>query len=289
MPGTTTKSEIAAGHTGHEKGRTETREERKAITVVRSMPGGAQSKLVRVGNGRFYVVKFTNNPQHRRTLLNEVIATTLLRALDLPAAEFSLIRFDDELLRSQPITLNFGSHHVRVRAGLHYGSLHPSDPSQDPSVVCDSLPSTILRAVGAGALFTGAYVADQWMSNTDARQAIFHRSGAEPWRIQLIDHGHAFSGPAWRFANSYRCGVYADPVVYTSARSSDEIHAWIDRIRAMPDHAFELAYRRIPEDWIEDDRPALINLVSKLHERRRRLHRILDDIMSHPQSPFSSR
>ncbi len=38
------------------------------------MRGGAQSHLMRCDDGYYYVVKFQNNPQHRRILVNEGFA-----------------------------------------------------------------------------------------------------------------------------------------------------------------------------------------------------------------------
>ena len=46
-----------------------------AVQHVRRMRGGAQSHLMRCSDGHFYVVKFQNNPQHRRVLANEMFAT----------------------------------------------------------------------------------------------------------------------------------------------------------------------------------------------------------------------
>jgi hypothetical protein len=40
------------------------------IEQIRRMRGGAQSHLMRSSDGHYYVVKFQNNPQHRRVLLN---------------------------------------------------------------------------------------------------------------------------------------------------------------------------------------------------------------------------
>jgi hypothetical protein len=39
------------------------------------MRGGAQAHLMRADDGRFYVVKFQNNPQHLRVPANELLAT----------------------------------------------------------------------------------------------------------------------------------------------------------------------------------------------------------------------
>ncbi len=43
-----------------------------ATEQIRRMRGGAQSHLMRCSDGHYYVVKFQNNPQHRRILVNEL-------------------------------------------------------------------------------------------------------------------------------------------------------------------------------------------------------------------------
>jgi hypothetical protein len=48
-----------------------------ATEQIRRMRGGAQSHLMRCSDGNYYVVKFQNNPQHRRILVNELLGTKL--------------------------------------------------------------------------------------------------------------------------------------------------------------------------------------------------------------------
>jgi hypothetical protein len=43
----------------------------QAIEHIRRMRGGAQSQLMRCSDENYYVVKFQNNPQHRRILVND--------------------------------------------------------------------------------------------------------------------------------------------------------------------------------------------------------------------------
>ena len=47
----------------------------RALEQIRRMRGGAQSHLMRCSDEHFYVVKFQNNPQHRRILVNELLGT----------------------------------------------------------------------------------------------------------------------------------------------------------------------------------------------------------------------
>ena len=50
-----------------------------AVRHIRKMRGGAQSHLLEADDGHWYVVKFRNNPQHRRILVNELLASVFLR------------------------------------------------------------------------------------------------------------------------------------------------------------------------------------------------------------------
>ena len=53
------------------------------MQAIQKMRGGAQSQLMRGSDGKFWVVKFQNNPQHLRVLANELIATRLAQAVGL--------------------------------------------------------------------------------------------------------------------------------------------------------------------------------------------------------------
>ena len=53
------------------------------------MRGGAQSHLMRCSDGNYYVVKFQNNPQRRRILVNALLGTRLAGRMGLPTAPVS--------------------------------------------------------------------------------------------------------------------------------------------------------------------------------------------------------
>src|SRR6267154_631955 len=50
---------------------------------IRVLRGGAQAHLLEGEDGAYYVAKFTNNPQHRRILINEWLACAFLRYLQI--------------------------------------------------------------------------------------------------------------------------------------------------------------------------------------------------------------
>src|ERR1035441_4962640 len=69
-----------------------------AVRHVRKMRGGAQSHLLEADDGCWYVVKFRNNPQHPRILVNELLSSVLLGYLKIAAPETALIQVRAEVL-----------------------------------------------------------------------------------------------------------------------------------------------------------------------------------------------
>jgi len=55
------------------------------------MRGGAQSHLMYADDGRYYIVKFQNNPQHVRVLANELLANRIAERIGLPVPVTELI------------------------------------------------------------------------------------------------------------------------------------------------------------------------------------------------------
>ena len=58
---------------------------------IRKMRGGAQSHLIEGDDGCFYVVKFVNNPQHRRILINELVSSVFLKYLQISTPDVAMI------------------------------------------------------------------------------------------------------------------------------------------------------------------------------------------------------
>jgi hypothetical protein len=56
-----------------------------AVEQIRRMRGGARARLMRYDDEGYYVVKFHNNPQGMRILVNELLGTRLAGRLGLPA------------------------------------------------------------------------------------------------------------------------------------------------------------------------------------------------------------
>src|ERR1700688_4809901 len=90
---------------------------------IRKMRGGAQSHLIQASDDQYYVVKFRNNPQHRRILVNELIATEILAYLQISTPPSELIRVPHEFLRDNPeASIQLGSQIITPDSGWAFGS-----------------------------------------------------------------------------------------------------------------------------------------------------------------------
>ena len=254
-----------------------------ALRLIRKMRGGAQAHLIEAADGHCYVVKFLNNPQHRRILVNEWIASVFLRYLGISTPEAAVIRVTQEFLDQNPdVHFQLGTHREPVELGWHFGSRFPGDPAR--LVVYDFLPDTLLARVENRAEFLGMLVFDQWMGNADSRQAIFFRARLREWLpaheahpqrlgfvAQMVDHGFAFDGPHWRFGDSPLQGLYFRPGVYQSVRGLDDFQPWLDRIVHFPEAVVDQALKQIPPAWVAGDEDSLSQLCESLLRRRKRV------------------
>src|SRR5258708_7141958 len=236
-----------------------------ARRFVRKMRGGAQAHLLEASDGHFYVVKFLNNPQHQRILINEWISSAFLGYLGISTPQPEFVRVSNQFLEDHPaVHLQLGSERRPVVPGWHFGSRYPGDPAR--SVVYDFLPDGLLDQVENLAEFRGILAFDKWMGNADSRQAIFFRarvkeflpgSAAHPLRLgfvaQMMDNGYVFEGPQWRLMESPVQGMYFRPSVYRSVRGLKDFEPWIERIRNFPVEVVDEAAKQIPSAWIEND------------------------------------
>lgn len=249
------------------------------------MRGGAQAHLIEAADGHFYVVKFRNNPQHRRILINEWIASVVLRFLQISTPATAIIELTSEFLDANPdVHLQLGSRRLPIDPGWHFGSRYPGDPAR--LAVYDFLPDALLERVANRTEFLAVYAADKWMGNADARQSIFFRArvrdsrpGAEErgaFIAQMMDHGYVFDGPHWAFHDSPLQGLYFRPIVYSTVRSLDTFQPWLDRILHFPEEVIDDAFKQIPTAWLEQDVDSLEALLEKLLDRRRKLPELLE-------------
>ena len=154
-----------------------------ATRFIRKMRGGAQAHLLEASDGNYYVVKFQNNPQHRRILINELLASEILTHLGVAAPPHELVGVSPEFLAASPeVYIQTGTRRQEIMPGWHFGSRHPGDPNT--LAVYDFIPDALLHQVANAEQFRAVLVFDRWVANADGRQAIFFRAQLKDWLAQ---------------------------------------------------------------------------------------------------------
>lgn len=275
----------------------------RARQHIRRMRGGANAHLVLADDDQHYVVKFSNNPQHRRVLVNELICYVLLDYLGLPSPGWQLIEVPQELIRLDPeLCLEVGRTTEPCAAGLQFGSRFPVDPTKQS--VYDYVPVSMLEELLNRQAFWGMLAFDKWISNANGRQAVFFRSRAKQWLTadqedsegisprslvyvaNFIDHGFAFNAQHWDFSEGPSQGIYPRREVYAGVSGIDSFEPWLSRIENMPTDVLDDAYRTIPADWYGREFDALESLLERLYNRRSRTADLLLKARTLNPSPF---
>jgi hypothetical protein len=265
-----------------------------AVRHVRKMRGGAQAHLLEADDGHWYVVKFRNNPQHRRVLVNEAICATLLQYLNISAPETALIQVDARFLGANPeCSMQLGAHRVEIEPGWQFGSRYPGDPNL--TAVYDFLPDALLSQVVNLEDFRAILVLDKWAGNADGRQSVFYRAmvrrsqsagGRAGFVVRMIDHGYAFNGPNWDFPESPLQGLYPRKLVYEGVRSLDDFQPWLDHVVHFPEEVIDRAWKSIPPDWVAGEEDALEQLLMQFFERRKRVPELIESCRETRANPF---
>ncbi len=269
-----------------------------ATRFIRKMRGGAQAHLLEADDGGFYIVKFQNNPQHRRILINEVIAAGILEHLQIDSPPHQMVSLSQSFLDANPdVHLQMGTSRIPVRPGWHFGSRHPGNP--DTMAIYDFVPDVLLNQVANADQFLAILAFDRWVANSDGRQSIFFRAQLNDWLARpgipprklgfvalMIDHGFAFNGPHWDLPESAISGLYPRRIVYENVRSLSDFEPWLERILNFPPEVFDKALRQLPPEWTVGDSSALEDLLEALFRRRKRIPDLLNDCRKAPGEPF---
>jgi hypothetical protein len=269
-----------------------------AKRLIRKMRGGAQAHLLECDDGHYYVVKFRNNPQHRRILVNEWFASVFLNYLQISTPPTAIVNLADDFLAANPdVHIQLGSRRLAVEPGWHFGSRYPGDPAK--VMVYDFIPDVLLDKIVNRREFLGVLAFDKWIGNADARQAIFFRARLQQWSpsgddpprrlgfvAHMMDHGYVFDGPHWKFADSPLQGLYFRPSVYQHVISFDDFQPWLDRLVHFPEEVVDEARKQIPPAWLAEDESLIDALLVKLMSRRKRIPDLIRESQRGRVNPF---
>jgi hypothetical protein len=274
----------------------------RALEQLRRMRGGAQSHLMRCSDGNYYVVKFQNNPQHRRILVNELLGTKLAARLGLPTTPVAIVEVSEELIRLTPdLAMEMPRQRIPCQAGLQFGSRYPGDPRR--LTLHDFLPDEQLHHVANLHDFAGMLVFDKWTCNTNGRQTLFfqgpHREAhptadssagdkaGTPYSTLMIDQGFCFNAGEWNFPDAPLRGLYARNRVYDGITGMESFGPWLERLeKQMTERALDEITKMIPPAWYEDDFDAVLRLSEQLLRRRSRVPELILAAKQSNRQPF---
>jgi hypothetical protein len=262
-----------------------------AVRPIGQMRGRTGSLLVAADDGSHYVVKFRENPDGPRVLVNEWITARLLQHLRISCASPAVVEFTPDFCRNFPVVLHTRCGPVRPAPGVHFGSRYAG--ILNDTAVYDFVPDTLLSRVVNVEDFGRVLPFDLWAGQADARQCVFvrvrvldnHPAVAASNRTSgflaiMIDHASVFSGPRWRFMDKAGCGTYFRPQIYTSV-TSQVLETAIDDIGRIGRSVIDRAVAEMPVAWIEHDRSALDALIERLMRRQNRVRNLTYAAIAH--------
>ena len=248
---------------------------------------------MRCSDGHYYVVKFQNNPQHRRILVNELLGTKLASRLGLPTTPVAIIHVPEELIAlTTELAMELPRSRVPCRPGLQFGSRYPGDPRR--ITLHDFLPDEQLREVENLHDFAGMLVFDKWTCNTNGRQTLFLRkcdseagSDDRRYRTLMIDQGFCFNAGEWNFPDAPLRGLYARNRVYEGVTGRESFGPWLERLeKRITERMLDEVMQEIPPEWYDDDLDALLRLAEQLYRRRTFVPELLLAAKTSNRRPF---
>lgn len=257
-----------------------------AVQQIRRMRGGAQGQMMLGADGNVYVVKFQNNPQHRRVLANEMVASRLARAVGLTAPETEVVEVSAWLIENSPeLRMDLGRTTEACQPGLQFGSRFVGGLM--PGQVVDYLAEEQLAEVKNLEEFAGILALDKWTGNANGRQAVFaKRQRARRYKAVFIDFGYCFHAGDWSFEDVPLRGVYYRNDVYRHVTGWESLEPWLSRIEKLPEETVWAAAADVPPEWYGGDLSEMEALMEKLLARRGRVRELIEAFRNSDRRPF---
>lgn len=247
------------------------------LHVIGPLRGGAQARRLRCSDGNDWAVKFLSNPQGRRILANEWIASAVARYLGINTPDLSPIWIDQDFIAANNLGIAYGTRRELITPGYHLGSQWVAFNDE---ATYDFFPSALLAKVHNRRDFIGALVLDKLLCNADSRQCVFISDHGQ-FYASFIDHGYAFNGPQWEAETPALCGLYHSADAYQDLHSSADFKPWLTKVHDMPRELFAEAVDSMPTQWLTaSDRPVLRTLLKSIYSSRHTLRARLESLCS---------
>lgn len=259
----------------------------QALEQVRRMRGGSQSQLMRCDDQNLYVVKFQNNPQGLRVLVNELVAGRLASRIGLPVPAATVVNVEERLIAlTDELVIQMQRSRGPCSSGVQFASRYLGPP--EFMRVYDLLPSYEMKRVDNPAQFCGMLAFDKWTCNTDGRQVVFvQRIGDTLLEPQMIDQGFCFGACNWDFPDAPLRGIYLHHDFYQQVRSIDSFEPWLTRIESLTNiPSPESILDEVPSEWCDRDRHLVARMLERLFCRRTRVRDLIEQTRKAAEDVF---
>ena len=206
--------------------------------------GGSLPALMEADDEGLYVAKFRGAAQGQRTLIAEIVAGEIARALGLLVPELVFVELDEAIGRSEP---DYEIRELlRKSAGLNLG-LDYLPGSIDYSPLMPAPP----MEVAARVLWLDAYVSNVDRTVRNPNMLLWHK------RLWLIDHGaalyfhHAWDGYMERVAEPFQ-RVKEHPLLPLVGREALVEADGIAR-GVLSDERLREVVGLVPDEWLDEE------------------------------------
>lgn len=250
-----------------------------ATRPISPMSNGVTKPFLINCSGEEYVVKFLQNPEGNKILINEFVCAEIAQLLNLPLAEPALVNVDEQFIIDYGETL---TNHIKhdIKPGIHFGSkkIKKAFPINSTSML---EKATNINSISSLIIF------DHLICNKDrdsnAGNLLFDASNKS---IVVIDHSHAFDiGPLWDDVQlNHRIGqefyhfpmngyVYNKLVQFIDGHNP--FHDVIYKVGLIDENKLNAIMNKIPESWniSNEEKKSLIGYLLDRVER-------VDDILT---------
>lgn len=233
----------------------------------RTLAGCSRSQLL-LADDELYVTKLCVDAASRRLAINELLAAQLAQQIQLPIPSFAIVIVPPDL--QSWLELPTGVQSPRFDE-VHFGSRHlVSCGYRD---VFEFIPKPALPKISNLSDFSGAYVFDKWLANSDRRQFVVgRRSTRLPYTVFFIDNGHCFGGEEWACSDLPLAGQTSlGPPLCVFDGHESAFAEWIGRIEALDPRKIWECADEIPETWLKGNESPFSELVELTVQRIRKL------------------
>jgi hypothetical protein len=249
----------------------------KALYHRGTVPGGASlPQYFGVEGVGLTAVKFLQNPQGSRVLVNELIGFGVASLLNLEHPNVGIVEIDKDIFPDGTLMVKAEGEDYIFKTGLHFYSewLHNAD-------VLSPLDLEKIGATHNPHMLAGVVVLDLILDNWDRKPTninlLLHRERGGQ-KLKLIDLGLAFGGSLWVEGNLHPHPQYGyfpsfeEPLRYKNLDSllrtikKEDIDIYLSHLQQVTKDKLEGIIMSIPDEWQLTPRER-VSLVNCLLER----------------------